>query len=416
MQVKDENKHMDFDVIVVGGGPAGLMAAGTAASRGKRVLLIERNSRPARKLMITGKGRCNLTNNTDLNGLISNVPNNGKFLYSAFSAFSAQDTISFFESRGVKLKTERGNRVFPQSDRAVEVVDSLVNYAKNCKVEIIKGRVSSLEINNNSFSAVKLEDGQRFAAQNCIIATGGRSYPLTGSTGDGYKLAQQAGHTIIEPKPSLVPLVVREDWCPKLQGLSLKNVQVKLIDKHSEKVVFSDFGEMLFTHFGLSGPIILSLSAHIKPNKAYKVSIDLKPALSEEKLDNRLLRDFETYSNRIFSNALDDLLPKKLIPVMVALSDISPDTRVNQITKEQRKRLCLLLKNLTLNITGFRPIDEAIVTRGGINVKEINPKSMKSRIINGLYFAGEVIDVDAYTGGFNLQIAFSTGYLAGNSV
>lgn len=405
-----------FDVIVVGGGPAGLMAAGTACERGKRVLLIERNSRPARKLMITGKGRCNVTNNTDINGLISNVPNNGKFLYSAFSAFSAQDTMTFFESRGVKLKTERGNRVFPESDKAVEVVDCLVNYVKSHGVKIIKGRVVSLGIENNSFSCVMLEDGTRFSAHNCIIATGGMSYPLTGSTGDGYKLARQAGHTIIEPKPSLVPLTVREEWCSSLQGLTLKNVVASLIDKHSGKAVYTDFGEMLFTHFGVSGPIILSLSAHIKPQSPYIVSIDLKPALSEEQLDNRLLRDFEKYSNRNFSNALDDLLPKKLIPVVVELCEIPPDTKVHQITKEQRRRLCRLLKSLRLNITGFRPIEEAIVTRGGVNVKEIDPKTMRSRIVDGLYFAGEVIDVDAYTGGFNLQIAFSTGYLAGKSV
>lgn len=407
---------MAYDVIVVGGGPAGLMAAGTAAERGKRVLLIERNDRPARKLMITGKGRCNITNNTDINGLISNIPNNGKFLYSAFSAFLAQDTIGFFESRGVKLKTERGNRVFPKSDKAVQIVDCLVNYAKSSGVKIIKGRVTSLKIENDSFSAVILEDGKSFKAQSCVIATGGMSYPLTGSTGDGYKMARQAGHTIIEPKSSLVPLTVQEEWCFSLQGLTLKNVEVSLIDSRSAKRVHTEFGEMLFTHFGVSGPIILSLSAHIKPRNSYKISIDLKPALSEEQLDNRLLRDFEKYSNRNFSNALDDLLPQKLIPVVVELSGILPDTKVNQITKEQRKGLCRLLKNLTLNITGLRPIDEAIITRGGVNVKEIDPKTMGSRITNGLYFAGEVIDVDAYTGGFNLQIAFSTGYLAGKSV
>ncbi len=411
---------MTDDVIVIGGGPAGLIAAGKAAERGLTVTVLERNPRPARKLMITGKGRCNVTNACTLvNELMDAIPGNARFLYGAFSRFMPYDTMELFENQGVALKIERGNRVFPESDKAVDIVDALVAYVKDSGARIVTGeRVTALLTDENGITGVVTENGKKFMAPNVIIATGGCSYPLTGSTGDGYKLSECVGHTVTAPVPSLVPLETEEAWVKRLQGLSLKNVSVTIRNTETYKEVYSDFGEMLFTHFGVSGPMILSASAHLRditPGK-YELSIDLKPALSEEKLDERIIRDFAKYSNKALGNALQELLPRKLIPVIVNLSGIEPDLRANKITREMRKDLLWLLKNLTCTIKGTRPIDEAIVTAGGIKTTEIDPKTMQSKKIKGLYFAGEVIDVDAYTGGFNLQIAFSTGALAGNSV
>ena len=406
-------------VIVVGGGAAGLMAAARAARRGSAVTVLERNDRPARKLMITGKGRCNVTNACTLvNELTEQIPGNGRFLYGAFSRFMPCDTMELFESLGVKLKIERGNRVFPESDRAVDIVDALVSYAKRSGAKLRTGmRVSSLLLADGAVKGVVCENGETFEADAVIVATGGCSYPLTGSTGDGYALAKAAGHTVVPPAPSLVPFETQESWCAELQGLALKNAAITLRETESWKEVYTDFGELLFTHFGVSGPVILSASAHvrdIKPGK-YELCIDLKPALSEEKLDDRMVRDLTKYSNRAMVNALADLLPRSMIPVVLALSGIPPQLYANKLTREQRRELGYLLKNLTCTVKGTRPIEEAIVTAGGVCVKEIDPKTMQSKLCRGLYFAGEVIDVDAYTGGYNLQIAFSTGNLAGSS-
>ena len=408
-----------YDVIVIGAGAAGCMAAGTAASNGKSVLLIERNDKIGRKVMITGKGRCNVTNACSLlNELIENIPVNGRFLYGALSRFMPFDTMDFFENLGVTLKIERGNRVFPESDKAVEIVDALNTYLKNTGVKRIKGRIVKFNTQNGNIVSAEDENGKIYEAEKYIIATGGKSYPLTGSTGDGYDLAKQCGHTITELKPALVPLETTERWTTSLQGLALKNVSVTVRDNDSYKEVFTDFGEMLFTHFGVSGPLILSASSHMHNIRSgkYSIEIDLKPALSEEKLDARILRDFSENANKSIANALVKLLPHKLIPVIVKLSEIPTDMKVNQITKDMRKDLVYLLKHFEITIDRFRPIEEAIVTSGGVSVKEINPKNMQSTLCGNLYFAGEVIDVDAYTGGFNLQIAFSTGVLAGKSV
>ena len=410
---------MNAQLVVVGAGAAGLMAAGTAAGLSVDTVLVERNDRPARKVMITGKGRCNVTNAvTSLDDLISAVPVNGRFLYSAFSRFMPADTIEFFESRGVPLKKERGNRVFPVSDKAVDIVDSLTAFAHKSGAKLINGRVTELLIEDGAVKGVKTDSGEEIYADNVIIATGGVSYPQTGSTGDGYTLAEQAGHGIIEPKPSLVPLEAHEGFCSDLMGLSLRNVSIKVFDTFSgNKEIYSDFGEMLFTHFGVSGPMILSASSHMRKMEKgrYKISIDLKPALTAEQLDSRILRDFSENINRNYINALNSLLPKKLVPVIVKLSGIPMATKVNQITREQRQKLVSVLKDFTVTVTDFRPVEEAIITSGGVDVKQINPKTMESKLVKGLYFAGEVIDVDAYTGGFNLQIAFSTGRLAAQS-
>lgn len=406
---------MKTSLLVIGGGAAGLMAAGTASNEGVETIVLERNERPARKVMITGKGRCNVTNNCpSLQELIQNVPRNGRFLYGAFSRFMPSDVMDFFESRGVELKTERGNRVFPVSDNAVDIVDALVSYAKS-RARIMNGRATKLLFENGKVTGVETEDGDIIYADKIIIATGGLSYPGTGSTGDGYKLAKQAGHNITELVPSLVPLEIHEGFCTDLMGLSLRNVATKVVDTESGKTVYSDFGEMLFTHFGVSGPMILSASAHMRNMKSgkYKIYIDLKPALTIEQLDARILRDFSENTNKNFINALNSLLPKKLVPVIVKLSGINLATKVNQITKEQRRKLAELLKGMCVTVTGFRPVSEAIITSGGVDVSQINPKTMESKLAEGLYFAGEVIDADAYTGGFNLQIAFSTGRLAG---
>ena len=409
------------DIIVVGGGAAGLMAAGKIRERGGDVILFEKMNRTGKKLGITGKGRCNVTNNCDLQTLIANVNSNPRFLYGAFSDFDSVDTMTFFESLGVPLKTERGNRVFPVSDKASDIVNALRRYAGVC----VKcgHRVVSLITGNSCgrarISGVRLENGCEFYSDAVILATGGMSYHLTGSDGEGYKLAESVGHSIVTPKPSLVPLEVKEKWCALLQGLSLRNVALRIADCRNEsEIVYEDFGELLFTHFGLSGPVILSASSHINKDTAserYKAIIDLKPSLDEKTLDNRLISDFEKYSNKNFSNALDDLLPKKLIPVIINLSGISPDCKVHDITREQRRSVLKLLKSFTLTIKATRPIEEAIVTSGGVNTKEISPKTMESKLVAGLYFAGELIDVDAYTGGFNLQIAFSTAVRAAES-
>lgn len=404
-------------IIIIGGGAAGLIASATAAKRGENVTVIEKNSRPARKVMITGKGRCNVTNACfDLDDLINSVVTNKRFMYSAFSSFMPYDTIALIEEMGVPTKIERGNRVFPESDKAVDIVDALVKNAKQSGVKFVEGTVTSFNTENNVIKSVNLADGTVLDGDAFAICTGGLSYQSTGSTGDGYRLAESVGHSITDIEPALISLVASNGFVPKLQGLSLRNISIKLLD--GEKEIYSDFGEMLFTHYGVSGPVILSASSHmIHPKEHnYKIVIDLKPALDEQTLDKRIQRDFAENTNKDFINSLSKLLPNKLIPVIVKLSGIEPSEKVNQITKAQRQNLVHLLKNFTVNISDFRPINEAIITSGGVDVKEINPKTMGSKIIDNLFFAGEVIDVDAYTGGFNLQVAFSTGYLCGMNI
>lgn len=409
---------MQYDVLVVGGGAAGTIAAGTSAENGYRTALLEKNNRLGRKVLITGKGRCNICNNCDVNTVIENIPTNPRFLYGALAKFKPSDVIDFFEGMGLPVKTERGNRVFPQSDRAMDVVDTLTAYVKQSGAKILQGEADQLIIEDGAVKGIETKDGRKIYADNVIICCGGVSYPGTGSTGDGYRLAMQAGHTIIPTRPSLVPLVAYGTDCSAMQGLALKNIGVKMRNVEKQTVAYEDFGEMLFTHFGLSGPVILSASSHMPDMEAgkYELSIDLKPALSEEQLDLRLQRVFENNLNKDFINALGELLPRKMIPIMVKRSGIAPNTKCNLITREQRHNLLDQLKNFKVLIKGFRPIEEAIITSGGVSTKEISPKTMASKLVSGLYFAGEVIDVDAYTGGFNLQIAFSTGKLAGNSV
>ncbi len=417
--VSVEEHDMKYDVLVIGGGAAGCMAAGFAAQNGNSVLLAERNDKIGRKVMITGKGRCNVTNACSLlNELIENVPVNGRFLYGAFSRFMPFDTMDFFEEAGVELKIERGNRVFPVSDKAVDIVDALNSFVKNAGVKRIKARITKFNVNCGRIESAVDEDGNIYVAEKYIVTTGGKSYPLTGSTGDGYSLAKQCGHTITPLKPSLVPLVTSDDWTGQIQGLSLRNVSVTVRDNDTYSEVFTDFGEMLFTHFGVSGPVVLSASSHMNDirDDKYSIEIDLKPGLTNEKLDARIIRDFTENANKSISNVLVKLLPHKLIPVIINLSGIPADLKANQVTRDMRQELVYLLKHFTINIKEFRPIEEAIVTSGGVSVKEINPKTMQSTLCDNLYFAGEVIDVDAYTGGFNLQIAFSTGVLAGKSV
>ena len=407
---------MKTDVVVIGGGPAGLFSAAIAAKNGNKVILIDKNDVLARKLRITGKGRCNVTNSADISDFIGMVCSNPHFMYSAFYSFTNQDLIDFFEKSGVPLKEERGGRIFPVSDSAKDIANALIKYAKDNGVVIIKDCVIKVIQENNNVTAVQTKTGKKIDCSRVIVATGGTSYPLTGSNGDGYKFARNLGHTVVEPYPSLIPLLVKEEYVGDLQGLSLKNIAIKVFKE--KKCVYEDFGEMIFTHYGLSGPVILSASSNLKniESSNYKISIDLKPALTFEQLDKRIQRDFEKNINKNFSNSLDDLLPSKLIDTVIKLSGIDPYIKVHQINKQQRMVLCDLLKNLTFTITGVRPIEEAIITRGGVNTKEINPSTMESKIINGLFFCGEVIDVDAYTGGFNLQIAFSTAYLAGTNV
>lgn len=409
---------MSKKIVVIGAGPAGLMAAGKAGELGHTVLLLEKNDRLGKKILISGKGRCNITNNTDIEGLIENIPGNGNFLYSAFYTFSNSDLIEFLKEYGLETKVERGGRVFPVSDKSGDVVETLHKFIRRNKVEVqLKSPVQDIYVNENKVAGVILKDGRKIECDAAVLATGGVSYPGTGSTGDGLRIARKLGHTIVDLKPSLVPLEIEEDWVKELQGLSLKNIEITLLNKNGRKV-YNDFGEMLFTHFGVSGPVILSGSRHILDYdfRDIKIVIDLKPALSEEKLDDRVQRDFEIFSRKQFKNSLDELLPKKLIPVIINLSGISPDKFVNQITREERRVLVKLLKGLELTVSGSRPIEEAIVTAGGVSTDEINPSTMESKLLKGLYFAGEIIDVDAYTGGFNLTIAFSTGYLAGISV
>lgn len=407
-----------MNVLIVGGGAAGCIAAGAAARNGHTVTVIERNPRPARKVMITGKGRCNVTNNCTVDEFIAHVPENGRFLYSALTAFTPQDMMALLEDAGVPLKTERGNRVFPVSDKAVDIVDGIVGYAKKGGARFIEGRVTNLRIENGAVIGVTLEDGRALDADAVIVATGGCSYPGTGSTGDGYALAKQAGHTVTPARPSLVALESPDAFCPDMQGLSLKNCGLTVQDNTTNKVIYSDLGEMLFTHFGVSGPMVLSASAHMRQMAAgrYTLVIDWKPGLTPEQLDARILRDFAERSNMDIGNALGKLLPRLLIPTILRMAQINTAKKCNAITKEERLRLRDLIKAMPVRIDGFRPLSEAIVTAGGVSVKEVNARTMASRLVSGLYFAGEVLDVDAYTGGFNLQIAFSTGYAAGNNL
>lgn len=398
-------------MIICGGGAAGLIAAGCAAQNSDKVILIEKNDAVGRKVRITGKGRCNITNACDIEDMIGQYPVNGKFLYSALYTFTNDDIVALLESYGVKTKVERGGRVFPMSDDARDVVSALRKYALQKNVKLIKAEVKSLIIENDEIKGVKTSVGE-IMDNRVILCTGGASYPQTGSDGSGYRMAEKAGHTIIKPQPSLVPLVCAEKWCKDVMGLSLKNAEVTAYDSKGKKI-YTGFGEMLFTHFGVSGPLILSLSSHIKKGQDCKIKIDLKPALSEEQLDKRILRDFEIQKNKHFINSLDALLPKALIPVVIKLAEIEPHKQVCEITKQERRRLLETIKGITLNVTGFRPIAEAIVTSGGVKTSEINSSTMESKLIKGLYFAGEIIDVDGYTGGFNLQCAWSTGYLAG---
>lgn len=413
-------------VIVIGGGPAGMMAAITSAENENEVILLEKNKVLGKKLLITGKGRCNITSSLPMEDFIKNTPGNGMFLYSAYNKFTNQDIISFLKKQGLDVKEERGNRIFPVTDKSQDVLNCFEKKLKNLKnVKIMyEMPVSEILINEEKrITGVKCKNGAIIKADKVILATGGKSYPLTGSTGDGYEMAKKLGHTITKIKPSLVPLETYEqDLHQSLQGLSLRNVKIKMIDTCKNKTIYEDFGEMLFTHFGVSGPVILSGSAHLVryknidellKNKKIKLLIDLKPALTEEKLNDRILRDFEEFKNKNFKNSLDKLLPQKLIPVIIERSGINPDKQVNSITKQERTQIVKLLKDFEVTIKNFRRIEDGIITAGGISIKEVNPKTMESKLISGLYFAGEILDVDSYTGGFNLQIAYSTGFVAG---
>ena len=416
-------------VIVIGGGPAGMMAAITASNNNKQVTLLEKMPSLGRKLLITGKGRCNITSSLDMPEFIENTPTNGKFLYSCYKNYTNKDIINFLEIQGLEVKEERGNRIFPKTDKSIDVLKCFTNKLKEKNVNIkYNTKVTKIIVSKTrdtdklKVEGVETDKGME-KADKIILATGGMSYPLTGSTGDGYYLAKELGHTIIKVKPSLIPLEIYEkNICKELQGLTLKNVSIYLKDIENEKIIYQDFGEMIFTHFGISGPIVLSSSAHLTrykncnekmKNKKIKFIIDLKPALSEEKLEERIMRDFLEFKNKQFKNSLDKLLPKKLIPIIIKKSLIPENRKINEITKKERKILTKLLKNFELDVKDFRPIEEAIITSGGISTKEINPKTMESKLVENLYFAGEIIDVDSYTGGFNLQIAYSTGYTAG---
>ena len=404
---------MNYDVIVIGGGPAGMFAAITAAENGKKVLLLERNDRLGKKLLITGKGRCNVTNNCDMQEVMQNIPRNGRFLYSTLTEFPPARIMAFFEKQGCALKTERGNRVFPVSDQASSVLDALKRAMAKADVQIRTGRVRQILTNESGVRGV-LTDRETIEARAVILATGGVSYPTTGSTGDGYAMAKMLGHTIVEPQGSLVPLETAGNDCQEMQGLALRNVAVKLLNAKG-KVLYKDFGELLFTHFGVSGPTVLSASCHLK-GEGCRLVIDLKPALDEGKLNDRILRDLEMYQNRAMENALTDLLPRSMIPVVLRRLEIDPAMQANSLTKQKRRALVELLKAFSVEITGKRPVAEAIITSGGVKTSEIDPKTMESKKIPGLYFAGEIIDCDAYTGGFNLQIAWATAYAAGMSV
>ncbi len=412
-------KTVPNEVLVIGGGAAGVMAACAAAQNGHRVTLIEKNERIGRKVLITGKGRCNVTNATyTVEELLDHIPGNGRFLYSAFHCYMPTDTMELFESLDVPLKVERGNRVFPVSDKAVDIVDAMDRYLKQSGVRRMHDTVRHILVEDSVVRGVETERQGSVPADAVVLATGGLSYPRTGSTGDGYRMAEELGHTVTDLVPSLVPMTSEDKSCAEMQGLSLRNVQVSVVDTQTQKTVFSEFGEMLFTHFGVSGPVVLSASSHLRtfePGR-YELRIDLKPALSDEQLEARLLRDLEAASNKDFRNSLGDLLPRSMIPVFVRKTGVDPFKKVNQITREERRKILQTLRNFTVPLSGFRPVEEAIVTSGGVNVKEVDPKTMQSKLVSGLYFAGEILDVDAYTGGFNLQIAFSTGRLAGLSI
>lgn len=399
-------------IVIVGAGAAGMVAAGFAAKR-HRVTLVERNARPGRKLMITGKGRCNVTNNCGLDAFLANVPVNPRFLYSTLSQFLPADTMAFFEGLGVPLKTERGRRVFPVSDKAVEIVDALAQFSASA--ERCTGRVKELLLHEGTITGVRLENGSTIQADEVILCTGGASYPATGSTGDGYRLAEQAGHSIVPPKASLVPIVTEEEWPSRVMGLSLRNVTLTVMDGKG-KTVYSELGEMLFTHFGVSGPLVLAASSHLRKPQGGRLSIDLKPGLSPEKLDARLQRDFAAFSTQHLSNALHALLPARLIPICLSIAHLDGSKQTAQVTRAERQALGTLVKALPLTVKAFRPIEEAIITSGGVNVREVDPKTMASKRTHGLYLAGELLDVDAHTGGYNLQIAFATGRTAGLSV
>ena len=413
-------------VIVIGGGPAGMMAAITASENGNDVILVEKMNGLGRKLLITGKGRCNITSSLNMEEFIKNTPGNGRFLYSCYQQYTNKDIIEFLRKQGLEVKEERGNRIFPVTDKSQDVLKCFTKKLKENKVQILYNmQVQKILVDEQKEKAIGiLANNKEMYADKIILATGGKSYPLTGSTGDGYKMVEELGHNVTKIKPSLVPLeIYQKSLCQDLQGLSLKNVKMKILDKSKNKIIYEDFGEMLFTHFGVSGPTILSSSAHLVrykkieeklKNREIVLKIDFKPALSEKKLNDRILRDFTEFKNKQFKNSLEKLLPHKLINPIIELSKINPDKKVNEITKEERIRLVELLKNFTMEIKGFRPIDEAIVTSGGIKISEINPKTMESKLVKNLYFAGEIIDVDSYTGGFNLQIAYSTGFVAGS--
>jgi len=404
---------IDKTVVVIGGGAAGLIATGKLKDRVKNVILIEKNEQVGRKLRITGKGRCNITNIADTEEILNNITANKKFLYSSIYNFTNYDMISLINSLGVPTKVERGGRVFPESDKAKDVVDALDRYATGKNVKKIKDKVCDILISYNKVIGVKTVN-KEITADSVILATGGMSYPLTGSTGDGYRIAEKLGHTIITPKPSLVPLVTKQKWVKDLMGLTLKNVVLTIYDENKKKL-FSELGEMLFTHFGISGPLVLSASCHMRDKQKCLAEIDIKPALDIEMLNQRIIRDFEKYSKKHLINSLDELLPKALIPVIIEQAGINPHKDVSLITRNERMNIVNVIKSLKLDIVATRPIDEAIITAGGVKVSEINPSTMESKLVSGLYFAGEVIDVDAYTGGYNLQIAFSTGVLAGEN-
>ena len=402
-------------LVVIGGGPAGMMCAIQAASRGVKTVLLEPNEKLGRKLRITGKGRCNLTNNCDVKTIMDNIPGDGRFLYSALSRFPPAETMAFFEGSGLPLKTERGNRVFPQSDNANDVAQLLTRLCRSAGVNVVKTGAKQIVTEDGAVAGVTTGEGY-IPCSAAAVCTGGLSYPLTGSTGAGFRFAEQLGHTLVPFRPSLVPLESPDAYCAEMQGFSLKNVTLSAYE--DGKLLYRELGEMLFTHFGVSGPLVLSASAHMRRmgSADYRLSIDLKPGLDEKKLDARVLRDFAKYANREYKNALGDLLGRSMIPVVLRLSEIPEDKPVREITREERRRLVSLLKAFPVSVSGFRPIDEAIVTAGGVSTKEVNPRTMESRLVHGLYFAGEVLDLDAYTGGFNLQIAWSTGFVAGNSV
>ena len=403
------------DLVVIGGGAAGMMCAATAADRGLKVILLDPNRQLGRKLRITGKGRCNLTNNCEIKTFMQNIPGDGRFLFSALNRLSPADTMALFESKGLELKTERGNRVFPVSDNANDVAGTMARWCARSGVIIERCKAKKVVVENGAVNGVETEKGL-IPCRAAAVCTGGLSYPLTGSTGDGLRFAQALGHSITPPRASLVPLESPDAYCAEMQGFSLRNVVLSAYEE--DKLIYKELGEMLFTHFGVSGPLVLSASAHMRHmgSKNYRLEIDLKPALDEKKLDARILRDFEKYANREFKNALSDLAGSAMIPVLVRLSGIPEDTKVNSVTREQRMKLLHLFKAFPVTVSGTRPIDEAIVTAGGVNTKEINPRTMESKLISELYFAGEVLDLDGYTGGFNLQIAWSTGFVAGNSV